>query len=52
MNEIYKRNLTFQTEISQKANYCILIFLYRDIRCEKYTLWKPNDKCDLWYQSK
>ncbi|KAK1127223.1 hypothetical protein K0M31_003767 [Melipona bicolor] len=50
MNEIYKRNLTFQTEISQKANYCISIFSYRDVRCKRYTLWKPNDKC-LWYQS-
>lgn len=51
MNEIYERNLTFQTEISQKANYCISIFSYRDIRCINNTLWKPNDIC-LWYQSK
>ncbi|XP_043509950.1 uncharacterized protein LOC122528657 [Frieseomelitta varia] len=50
MNEIYKRNLTFQTEISQKANYCISIFPYHDIRCINNTLWKPNDTC-LWYQS-
>ncbi|XP_033318068.1 uncharacterized protein LOC117215737 [Bombus bifarius] len=49
-NEIYNRNLTFQTEISQKVNYCVSIFLYRDIRCQEYTLWEPPDICS-WYQS-